>query len=125
MLHPSSKGDHGQVVGIGNIVDVAGKTHRKLGERDKQRITAPSRGSLDVHRWSPRGLADTAADIPAPLAHALHKPAGGGTFPLTQWGGGDGGNLNIFAVRLILEAVNNLHEIKLGDSPVRKNLVFL
>ncbi|MBA7714634.1 hypothetical protein ES703_123663 [subsurface metagenome] len=108
MLHSGGKGDHSQVMSIHNIIDVPGKTHRKLGQGNKQGITAAGGGSLDVHGRAAGGLAQAAAHVQTSLAQAFHQAAGGGAFTFTQRGGGNGGHLNIFTVRLVLETVNNL-----------------
>jgi hypothetical protein len=112
-------------MGIHDIVDVAGKSHGELGHGDEQGIAPAGGGPLDIHRGTTRGLTESTADIQSPLAHTLHKAAGGSAFTLTQWGGGYGGYLNILAVRLILQAVNYLHEIESAESPIRDDLVLL
>ena len=71
MLHPGGKGYHGQVVGIHNVVDVAGESHGELGHGDEQGIAAAGSSSLDIHGGAARGLADTAAYV---LASACPDP---------------------------------------------------
>jgi len=57
MLHTRIEGDHGEVMGVHNIVDVAGQPKRKLGHRDQKRIAAARRSALDIHGRSTGRLA--------------------------------------------------------------------
>jgi hypothetical protein len=57
MLHPGGQGHHGQVVGVHDVVDVAGKAHGELGHGDQQGVAAAGRRALDVHGGAAGGLA--------------------------------------------------------------------
>ncbi len=71
MLHPGVHGNHCQVVGVHDVVDVTGEAEGELGHRDQQGVAATGSGTLDVHGRAAGGLAQAAADILAPGAEAF------------------------------------------------------
>ena len=120
VLHAGGERHHGQVVGVGDVVDVAGKAQGELGHGDQQRVAAARRRPLDVHGGSAGGLPQAASHVLAAFAQALDQTQGGCAFSLTQRGRGDGGNFDVLAIRTVLQAVDDLEEVQLAD-PARGN----
>jgi hypothetical protein len=58
MLHTGGQGHHGEVVGVGDRVEIAGKAERKWGERNTLRQTAAGGGSLNIEGRAAAGLAN-------------------------------------------------------------------
>ena len=114
---------HGQVVGVHDVVDVAGQAQGELGHGHQQGVSAASRSALDVHGGAAGGLAQRAADVLADLGKALDQAQGNGGLALAQGGGGDGGNLNELAVGLVLQAVHNLDKVKLRGLAIGNDLL--
>jgi hypothetical protein len=75
MLHAGGHRHHGQVVGVHDVVDVAGEAQGEFGHRDQQGVSAAGRGALDVHGRAARGLAQGAADVFAALAQTFDQPS--------------------------------------------------
>jgi hypothetical protein len=74
VLHPGGDGHHGQIVGIGNTIDIAGQSDGQGTRRDALR-QPPSRGRpLDIEGRSPAGLPNGSggamAEPPQPLDQA-------------------------------------------------------
>ena len=72
VLHARGERHHGQVVGVGNVVDVAGEAERKLRHGDQQGVPAARRRPLDIHGGPAGRLTQAAPHILAPLAQTLH-----------------------------------------------------
>ena len=123
VLHAGVEGDHGQVVGVHDVVDVAGEAQGELGHGHQQGVAAAGGGALDVHGGAAGGLAQAAAHVLAQLAQALDQAQGGGGFTLAQRGGSDGGDFDELAVGLVLQAVHDLDEIQLGGLAVGDDLL--
>jgi len=125
MLHPGGHGDHPQVVGVHDVVDIAGEAEGKLGHRDQQGVAAARRGALDVHgRATGRLTQGTASQLTA-LAQTFHQAAGGGGLAFAQRGRGNRGHLDVLAVRLVFETIDDLQEIELGQAAHGQDFVFL
>ena len=123
VLHPGVQRRHRQIVGVHNVVDVAGKAQRELGHGDQQGVAAAGSGTLDVHGGAAGGLAQTAAHIFAQTAQALYEAQGRGGLALAQRRGGDGGDLDIPAVRPVPQALHDAQEIQLGRFAVGDQLI--
>src|SRR5208337_1210562 len=115
VLQPGGGGHHGQVVGVHDVIDVAGEAQGELGHGDQQRDTAARGGALDVHGGAAGRLADAAAHVHAPFAQALDEAHGGGGFPFPQGSRGDGGDFDVFAVRFAFQAFETLHVVNAAD----------
>ena len=115
VLHPGGGGHHGQVVGVHDVVDVAGEAQGELGHGDQQRDAAAGRGALDVHGGAAGRLADAAAHVHAPFAQALDQTHGGGGFAFAQGSGGDGGDFDVLAVGFVFQALQALHVVHAAD----------
>ena len=123
MLHTGGQGHHGQVVGVHDVVDVAGQTQGELGHGHQQGVAAACRGTLDVHGGAAGGLTQCAADVLADLAQAFDQAQRNGGLTLAEGGGGDGGDFDELAVGLILQAVHNLDEVDLGGLAIGDDLI--
>ena len=115
MLHPGGHRHHGQVVGVHDVVDVAGEAQGELGHGDQQRDAAAGRGALDVHGGAAGRLAEGAAHVLLAGAQALDQAHGGGGFAFSQGSGGDGGDFDVLAVRFVFQALQALHVIDAAD----------
>ena len=125
VLHTGVQRHHGQVVGVHDVVDVAGEAQGELGHGHQQGVSAAGGGALDVHGGSAGGLAQAAAHVLADLAQTLDEAQGDGGFTLAQGGGGDGGDFDKLAVGLVLQAVHDLDKVQLGRLAVGDDLVGL
>ena len=72
VLHAGGERHHGQVVGVGDVVDVAGEAERKFRHGDQQGVAAARRRPLHVHGGPAGRLTQAAPHILAPLAQTLH-----------------------------------------------------
>ena len=125
VLHPGIQRRHGQIVGVHDVVDVPGKAERKLGHGDEQGVAAPGGGALYVHGRPAGGLTQTAAHVFPQPSQSLDQPQRRGGFSLTQRRGGDGGDLDIFAVRTALQPLHDADKVQLrrfavGDQLLRQ-----
>ena len=116
MLHTGGHGHHAQVVGVHDVVDVAGQAQGELGHGDQQGVSAAGRRAFDVHGGAAGGLTQGAADVFAACAQAFDQTQGGGAFAFTQGGRGDGGDFNVFAVRFVFQPVDDLQEVQFGQT---------
>ena len=105
MLQSGGQGDHGQVVGIHDGVDVAGETQREGGQGNALCQTTAGGRALDVHGRSAGGLADGGAYALADFAQTLYQAHGRGGFTFAQGGRGDGGYIDILSVGVCLSDV--------------------
>ena len=115
MLHPRGQGDHRQVVGVGDAVDVAGETEGKGGQGNALGKTAARGASLDVEGRTARWLADSAGHLLPPLGQSLDQAHGGRGLALAEGGRGDRRHVDVFAVRLPFQAIEDLQEVHLAD----------
>ena len=88
VLDAAGQGHHGQVVGVGDGVDVAGQAQAEIGQGDALGQTAAGGGALDVEGRTAGGLADGADDLLADLAESFDQAHGGGglALPPAGWG---------------------------------------
>src|SRR3989337_3029821 len=86
--------NHSQVMGIGDVVDVASKTEGKFGHWNEERKAASCSRALDIHCGPARRLTDATADILTSFAKPLHQSHGCGSFTLSKRGRSNGRNLN-------------------------------
>ena len=122
VLHTGVQGGHRQIVGVHNVVDVAGKPEGELGHGDEQGVAAAGGGALYVHSGAAGGLAQAAAHVLAQTPQTLDQPQGSGGLTLPQGGGGDGGDLDVLAVGLLAQTLHDTQEIQLGRSAVGQQL---
>jgi hypothetical protein len=125
VLHARGHGHHGQVVGVHDVVDVAGEPQGELGHGNQQGVAAAGRRSLDVHGGAAGGLTQGTAHVDTALAQAFHQAAGGGAFAFTQGGRGDGGDFDVLAVGFVFETVDDFEKVKLGQTAHGKHFLFL
>ena len=123
MLHPGIQGHHGQVMGIDNVIDIAGQTQGELGHGHQQGVAAASRGTLDVHGGAAGGLPQCAANVLAQVAQTFNQAQRDGGLALTEGGGGDGGDFDKLAVRLVLQAVHDLDKVDLRGFSIGNDLL--
>ena len=71
----------------------------------------------------PEGCRRHTTDVHAAFAQAFHQTAGSGAFAFTQRGGGDGGHLDVLAIRFVFQPINNFKEIQLAQSSHGQDLV--
>ena len=88
MLHSGGESHHRQVMGIHNVIDITGKTHREFSHGDKQALPPPAAVPLTFMVGPPEGWRITAADIQSPLTQTLDKThcGSGLTFTEAVWG---------------------------------------
>ena len=123
VLHAGVEGHHGQVVGVHDVVDVAGEAQGELCHGHQQGVAAAGGGAFDVHGGAAGGLAQAAAHVLAQLAQAFDQAQRGGGLTFAKGSGGDGGDFDELAVRLVLQAVHDLDEIQLGSLAVGDDLL--
>ena len=123
VLHTGSQRDHGEVVGVHDVVDIAGQTKGELGHRHEQGVAAAGRSALDVHRRAAGGLTQGAADILAELAEAFDQAEGNGGLAFAEGSRGDRSDLDELAVGLILQAVHDLDKVNLRGLAVGDDLL--
>ena len=106
--HARIDGRRQQVVGSRDGMDVAGQVQVEVLHRDHLAVPAAGRAAFDAKGRALAGLADAGEDAlaqvrPQRLAQAHH----GRALAFTQRGGGDGGHIDVFAVRDILEPLQH------------------
>jgi hypothetical protein len=99
VLEAGGEGDHGQVVGAGDGVDIAGEAEGKLGHGDKKGISSARGCSLDVEGGTRGGLADAAAHVLPPPGQALDEAQRGGGLSLTERRGRDSRDFDVLPIR--------------------------
>ncbi len=98
-----------QVVGSRNGVDVPGQMQVEVFHRDDLRIPAAGRPALDAKGGTLRRLADAGEHaLPQVRAQRLAEADGRGGFALAQGGRCDGGDVNIFSVRYVLQPLQHV-----------------
>jgi hypothetical protein len=117
VLHARGHGHHGQVVGVHDVVDVAGEPQGELGHGNQQGVAAAGRRSLDVHGGAAGRLTQGAAHVDTTHAQAFHQAAGGGAFAFTQGSRGDGGDFDVLAVGFVFETVDDFRKSSLPAAP--------
>ncbi len=121
MLHAGGHGHHAQVVGVHDVVDVAGKSQGEFGHGDQQGVSAAGCGSFDVHGGAAGGLAQGTAHAFAPGAQAFHQAQRCGAFAFTQRSGGDGGHFDVFPVRFVFQTVDDFQKVDFGQPAHRQH----
>ncbi len=117
VLHPGGQRHHAQVVGVDDGVDVAGQAQRERGQGDALGETATGGAALDVERRSAAGLADGADGALTEETQAFNQPHGGRGLALAERRWRDGGHINVLARGLVLQALEHLHVVNLGELP--------
>ena len=82
VLHPGVQRRHGQIVGVHDVVDIAGKPQRELGHGDEQGVAAAGSSALDVHGRPAGGLAQAAAHVFPQPSQSLDETQGRGGLAL-------------------------------------------
>ena len=123
VLHTGVQGHHGQVVGVHNVVDVAGQAQRELGHGHQQGVAAAGSSTLDVHGGAAGGLTQCAAHVQTQLAQTFDQAQRHGGLTLAKGGGGDSGHFDELAVGLILQAVHDLDKVDLGGFAIGDDLL--
>ena len=123
MLHAGVQRCHGQIVGVHDVVDVAGQAQRKLSHGDQQGVAAAGSGALDVHGRAAGGLAQAASHVLAQVSQPLDEAQRRGGLALSQRRGGDGRDLDIFAAGPVLQPLHDAQKIQLGRLAVGNKLL--
>src|SRR6187200_2088999 len=90
-------------------MDIACQMQVEILHGDDLRIASARRAALDAEGWALRGLSDHGDDALAQMrAQRLAQPNCGGGLAFSQWGGGDGGHIDVLTVRAFREAVEDL-----------------
>ena len=110
--------NHSQVVGVHNVVDVAGQTQGELGHRHQQGVTAAGCSTLNVHSGAAGRLTQSTTGVLADVAQTFNQTQRNGGLTFTEGSGGNSGDFNELAVGLILQTVHNLDEVNLGGLAV-------
>ena len=93
-----------QVVGRAHRVDVAGEVEVEVLHGDDLGVAAARRAALDAEDRAHAGLAQADDRVLADLVHRLGEADGGDRLALAQRRRGDGGDVDVLAVGLVLEA---------------------
>ena len=126
VLHARGQGHHGQVVGRGDGVDVAGEIQGIRGQRDALGQTAARSGALHAHGGAARRLADGRRGFDTTLGEALHQTDGSGGLAFAQRGRRDGGHVHIFAIGPVSQTAQHRLLLDLAHVvAVRQQLVLL
>ena len=123
VLHPGIQCHHGQVMGIDNVIDIAGQAQGELGHGHQQGVAAAGRSTLDVHGGAAGGLPQCAAHVLAQVAQTLDQAQRNGGLTLAEGGGGDGGDFDELAVRLVLQAVHDLDKVDFRGFSIGNDLL--
>ena len=123
VLHPGVQRRHGQIVGVHDVVDVAGQPQRKLRHGNQQRVAAAGRRPLYVHGRPAGGLAQAAAHVLSQPSQSFDQSQRRGGLALTQRRGRDGRHLDVPPVRSVVQPLHNAQEIQLGCLAVGQQLL--
>ena len=104
-----------QVVGGADGMNIAGQMQVEVFHRHDLGISAARRAALDPEGRAHAGLPDAGEGLFPELVQGLGQADGGGGLPLAQRGGGDGGDVDIVPVGLVLQPVPHI-EMDLGFS---------
>ena len=106
--HTRIDGGCHQVVGRGDGVNVAGQVQVELFHGNHLAVAAAGCAALDAKRGTLAGLADAGHHaVVQQRAQGLAEPDRGGGLAFTQRGRRDGGHIDVFAVRDILQAIQH------------------
>ena len=115
MLHARRQRHHGQVVGVGNGVDVAGEANRERRERDALRQAAAGGRALDVEGGPAAGLAEGAHHRLAEPAQSLHQAHGGRRLAFAQRRGRDGRDVDVLGPLHTAKPAHHTAIVNLGQ----------
>ena len=107
--------DHGQVVGIGDRIDVAGETERERRERNHLGKPAAGGGALDVEGRPARGLAHAPDHFLAEPPQALDKAERGRRLPLAERGRGDRRDVDVLGALSLPDSGEHLRDVDLRE----------
>ena len=125
MLHAGRQGDHGQVVGIGDGIDVTSEPEREWSKGDALRQAAAGGRALDVERGTATGLADAACYTFSKTAEPLDEAHRSCRLAFPQRGWCDRRHIDILAGRAVLEAFQYTHVVNFAKLPTHWNqLIF-
>ena len=120
MLHSGGEGDHGQIVGVGDGVDVAGKAEGILRKGNALGEAAAGGGTLGAHGGAAGRLTDGGGNFPAALGEALHESYGGGGLAFSEGSRSDGRHIDILTVGPVRQTgehgliVHLAHDVAVG-----------
>ena len=117
VLHPGRQGDHGQVMGIDDVVDVSGEPEREFRHGDEKGFPSPCSRSLHIHGRTAGRLTETAPDILPPFAESFDQAHARRRFSFSEGGRGDRGYLDILSVWPFLQTLHDLDVIELAQFP--------
>ena len=117
VLHPGRQGHHGQVVGVGDGVQISGEPDREWGQGNALGEAAAGARPLEVEGGSAAGLTDGARHSLADPGQTLHQSDGGGGLSLSQRGGGNGRDVDVPPAGGAFEPFRDRPVIHLGESP--------
>ena len=90
-------------------MDIAGEVQVEVLHGDNLAIAATGSAALDTKCRALAGLADAGEDALAQMStHRLAEAYHSGAFALAKGSGGDGGDINVFPVRYILQTIQHL-----------------
>ena len=121
VLHAGGERHHGQVVGVGDGIDVAGEAQGVLRERNALGKAAARRGTLGAHGGTAGRLTDGRGNFPAALGEALHETDGGGGFAFPERSRGYGRHIDILTVGTVAQTgqhgliVHLAHDVTVGE----------
>jgi len=114
-----------EVVGRADRVDVAGEVEVEVLHGHDLGVSAARGAALDAEGGALGGLADAGEDVLADVVECLAQADGRDGLALAEGGGGDGGDVDVLAVGLFGEAVED-GELYLGlDVAIELELVAL
>ena len=123
MLHAGVQRHHSQIVGVHDVVDIAGQAQREFGHGHQQGVAAAGCGTLHVHGGAAGGLTQGAAHVQTQLAQTFDQAQRNCGLTLAERRGGNGGDLNELAVGFVLQALHHLDEVDLGGLAIGDHLL--
>ena len=96
MLHTGGQGDHGEIVCVGDAVDVAREAEGERRQRDALCKAAASGGAFDIESRAAGGLSDGSRNADAKFAEPLDEAKGCRGLAFAERRGGDGGHVDVF-----------------------------
>ena len=109
MVHAGVDGGSQQVIGRGDGVDIARQVQVEVFHGDDLAVATTGGATLDPEGGALAGLADAGKHVLAQVgAQGFAQTDHGGRFALTQRGWGNGSYVDVFAIRHILEPLQDL-----------------
>ena len=124
MLHTGIQGGHSQIMGVHNVVDIAGQAQGELRHGNEQGVPAAGGGALYVHGGAAGRLAQTAAHVGTQTSQSLDQAQRRSRLPLAQGRWGNGRYLNILAVRPVLQALHDPQKVQLGGLAIGQQFLW-